>query len=464
MLSRRAMTLCARDARQRFLIAKRAMANNEIRKRKSARDRLFAELVYKRIFMRTGGVVRTWTTIIAHVKRLRFLEGAVERAGRQKRLELNENRLAIVTKFLCHMVLKRRRNRAVKVMVGALSAFTNSNAIGRYARRVHWGSRRLQAVVRGRIACMSSHLALLNRQWDRLHPPIPVPQTIAVSAMSSPPLSTALPVSLPDVVEGKVTGEATSPNGSKRPARRKGAGGQGGQKKGKGRKSQQSVVAVGKAGASGRGGGGGRGQAAAVRKAVSMPDNDSSAPTEAKRRGRPPPHVSSKAKHDEIISWLQRTRSKHCKDVINYERFTIFPCMVELLLQHERTVYRTRLQAINHVTALQRSGRLSHAWTEKGYYAKMSHVLPPPPRMPRIFTPEEGDAMFDRAAARSAGLSSVRASAASLLAEEPDSLAVDESDSGKNIHGSAPSESALIELETGAAALAMATAAGEAAM
>lgn len=58
----------------------------------------------------------------------------------------------------------------------------------------------------------------------------------------------------------------------------------------------------------------------------------------------------------------------------------------------------------------------------------------------------------------------MRASAASLLAEEPDSLAVDESDSGKNIHGSAPSESALIELETGAAALAMATAAGEAAM
>lgn len=233
------------------------------------------------------------------------------------------SRLAIVTKFLCHMVLKRRRNRAVKVMVGALSAFTNSNAIGRYARRVHWGSRRLQAVVRGRIACMSSHLALLNRQWDRLHPPIPVPQTIAASAMSSPPLSTALPVSLPDIVEGKVTGEAMSPNGSKRPARRKGAGGQGGQKKGKGRKSQQSVVAVGKAGASGRGGGGGRGQAAAVRKAVSTPDNDSSAPTEAKRRGRPPPHVSSKAKHDEIISWLQRTRSKHCKDVINYERFTV---------------------------------------------------------------------------------------------------------------------------------------------
>lgn len=74
--------------------------------------------------------------------------------------------------------------------------------------------------------------------------------------------------------------------------------------------------------------------------------------------------------------------------------------MVELLLQHERTTYRTRLQAIKHATSLRMSGRLSRIWTEKGYYAKMSHVLPPPPRMPRIFTPEEGDTMFDRAAAR----------------------------------------------------------------
>lgn len=74
--------------------------------------------------------------------------------------------------------------------------------------------------------------------------------------------------------------------------------------------------------------------------------------------------------------------------------------MVELLLQHEGTTYRTRLQAIKHVTALRTSGRLSRAWTKQGYFEKMSHVLPPPPRMPRMFTPEEGDAMFDRAAAR----------------------------------------------------------------
>lgn len=74
--------------------------------------------------------------------------------------------------------------------------------------------------------------------------------------------------------------------------------------------------------------------------------------------------------------------------------------MVELLLQYERTTYRTRLQAVKHVTMLRTSGRLSRTWTEGGYYAKMSHVLPPPPRMPRMFTPEECDEMFDRAAAR----------------------------------------------------------------
>lgn len=70
------MTLRARDARQRALIATRAMANREMRKRKLARDKAFAELVYRRIFMRTGGVVRAWTVIIAHVKRLRFLVSA----------------------------------------------------------------------------------------------------------------------------------------------------------------------------------------------------------------------------------------------------------------------------------------------------------------------------------------------------------------------------------------------------
>lgn len=74
--------------------------------------------------------------------------------------------------------------------------------------------------------------------------------------------------------------------------------------------------------------------------------------------------------------------------------------MVELLLQHERATYRTRLAAITHVTNLRANGRLSLAWKQDGYFAKMAHVLPPPPRMRRVFAPEEGDEMFDRAAAR----------------------------------------------------------------
>lgn len=238
-------------------------------------------------------------------------------------LSTTDSRLSIVTRFLCQLVLKRRRNRAVKVMVGALSAFTNSNAIGRYARRVKWGSRRLQAVVRGRVACMSSHLALLNRQWDRQHPPALVSQTMTISALPSLTVSAALPVSLPSTTDGKLAVGAASSNGSKRPGRKKGGGGQGGQKKGKGRKPQRSVVAVGKKGDGGRGRGGGHGRTSTVPTALSTPDNDSLSLIEAGKRTRAAMHVSSKAKHDEIFSWMQRTRSKHCKDLINYERFTV---------------------------------------------------------------------------------------------------------------------------------------------
>lgn len=237
------------------------------------------------------------------------------------------SRLAIVTRFLCQTILKRRRNRAVKVMVGALSAFTNSNAIGRYARRVKWGSRRLQAVARGRITCMSSHLTLLYRHWDRLYPPVPVSPTMTALAPPSPPLSAISPVSPSATAEAKLTGAPASSNGSKRPARKKGGGGQGGQKKGKGRpKRRQSVIAGGKKGDGSRGSGGGvggGGQAAAVPTALSTPEDGSSALVQAAQRRRPPLYVSSKAKHEEIFSWMQRTRSKHCKDVINYERFTV---------------------------------------------------------------------------------------------------------------------------------------------
>lgn len=76
--------------------------------------------------------------------------------------------------------------------------------------------------------------------------------------------------------------------------------------------------------------------------------------------------------------------------------------MVELLLQHEGETYHTRLQAVEHVTSLRSHGRLSRAWVDKGYYAKMAHVIPPPQRMPRFFSREDGDAMFERATAKAA--------------------------------------------------------------
>lgn len=77
----------------------------------------------------------------------------------------------------------------------------------------------------------------------------------------------------------------------------------------------------------------------------------------------------------------------------------VFPCMVELLLQHEADTYRSRFQAVKHVTALRRRGRLSRTWMREGYFAKMAHAVPAPPRMQRLFSKEEGDEMFERAVA-----------------------------------------------------------------
>ncbi|CAB1119759.1 unnamed protein product [Ectocarpus sp. CCAP 1310/34] len=430
----------SRETTQLFLISTKALANREMRTCKAERDRAFAELVYGRLFTRTGGIVRTWTAIIANIKRLLFLmphivhgaddndisiclrsydivqQGAVERAARQHLLEANMNRMAIVTRFIGQMALKRRRNRAVKILIGALSAFTSSSAIGRYAQRVNWGTRHLQAVVRRRMACMTSHLTLLNRHWDRLYPPVPLP-LMTTGMPLRPPSEASLPPSQPGTAK-TTPATSTSPSSNKRPNRRKGAGGQGGPKKGRTRpKRQKSVVGRKKQFQNDAGGGGGQGSAGATH-ASTVPETaeSNSAPREtAPQRRRPPVYVSSEAKHREIFSWLQRTRAKHCRDIINYERFTpfsslelplnlkrtkIFPCMVELLLQHERRTYGTRLQAVRHVITLRSFGRLSRVWTEGGYFAKMSHALPPPPRMPRVFTPEEGDEMFDRAASR----------------------------------------------------------------
>ncbi|CAM9875461.1 unnamed protein product [Ectocarpus sp. 4 AP-2014] len=452
----------SREITQLSLISTRAMANREMRTCKAERDRAFAELVYGRLFTRTGGIVRAWTAVIANIKRLLFLQGAVERAARQHLLEANMNRMAIVTRFMSQMVLKRRRNRAVKILIGALSAFTNSNAVGRYAQRVNWGTRHLQAVVRRRMACMTSHLTLLNRHWDRLYPPVTLP-LMTTGMLLRPPSKASLPPSRPGTAE-TTPATSTSPSSNKRPNRRKGARGQGGQKKGRTRpKRQKSVVGREKKFENDTGdGGGGQGSAGATL-ASTVPEtaeSKSAPPETASQPRRPPVYVSIEAKHREIFSWLQRTRAKHCRDVINYERFTIFPCMVELLLQHERRTYGTRLQAVEHVIALRSFGRLSRVWTEGGYFAKMSHVLPPLPRMPRVFTPEEGDEMFDRAAVRST--TPLTHAAAIILGPGSEAAAV--SQPGEAVGGTMPSEAVLIEVEAAAAAAAAAATAGEAAV
>lgn len=89
----------------------------------------------------------------------------------------------------------------------------------------------------------------------------------------------------------------------------------------------------------------------------------------------------------------------------------VFPCMVELLLQHEPGKYPSRLLALQHMSTLRVCGRLSRTWVDEGYYSKISHLVPPPPRMPRLFSVEEGDAMYQRAAARSTPFSAPAAAA-----------------------------------------------------
>lgn len=233
----------------------------------------------------------------------------------------SNSRLAIVTRFVCRMALKRRRNRAVKVMVGALSAFTNSNAIGRYARRVNWSTRHLQAVVRRRMACMSSHLILLNRHWDRMYPPVPQQPTRKAEPLQPSPSPSASTAS-PSATDAQRAASASS-NSSKRPARKKGGGGQGGQKKGKGRqKAQQGTAGAGRKGAVGGNRSGG-GRSVEAPSTLLAPDDQSTEPAQGDERRRPPLYVCVKVKHEEIFSWMQRTRSKHCRDVINYERFTV---------------------------------------------------------------------------------------------------------------------------------------------
>lgn len=85
----------------------------------------------------------------------------------------------------------------------------------------------------------------------------------------------------------------------------------------------------------------------------------------------------------------------------NHTDTQIFPHMVELLLQYEPSTYRTRWQALNHVNSLKVHGRLSKLWIEGGYHKLLANVIPPPPRMRRFFTAEEGEFIYKRALSRS---------------------------------------------------------------
>lgn len=75
--------------------------------------------------------------------------------------------------------------------------------------------------------------------------------------------------------------------------------------------------------------------------------------------------------------------------------------MVELLMQSESSSYRTRWQAVNYVNSLKVQCRLSKVWIEGGYYTQVAHIIPPPPRLRRFFTPEEGKVMYRRVLLRS---------------------------------------------------------------
>lgn len=86
------MAVLSRDARQRLIIAEKAMANNDIRTLRIVRDRVFVELVYRRIFFRTGGNVRAWMTTIAEIKRVLFF---VSRAHTRRVAQSVDNALEL---------------------------------------------------------------------------------------------------------------------------------------------------------------------------------------------------------------------------------------------------------------------------------------------------------------------------------------------------------------------------------
>lgn len=213
---------------------------------------------------------------------------------------------------MSRIILRRRQNRAANIIAGSLSALTNSNAINRYAKRIKWGSYKLQGVVRARKACITAQLALLTKKWDSLYAALPV---------SSPPEPVAPPESdsIRSTPPAAVAVAAAST--SKRVARQRGGGGRNGSENPKGKGRAQRPGTAGK-----------DSESNGIRRTSKMgvsrgkEDNDSTKTSLQDVHGaetRRSIHVSAEAKHEEIFIWLRRARSVHAKAVIDYERFTV---------------------------------------------------------------------------------------------------------------------------------------------
>lgn len=226
-----------------------------------------------------------------------------------------DSRISVVTRFLGQIVLKRRQNRAANILAGSLSAFTSSNAIERYAKRVKWGSRHLQALARRRMACMTAHLTLLNRQWDRLYPPPPPTATLPRAKSNSD--TGVLP---PATATKNVASPPSSPNNA-RSARRQRRGGGGGKQKGNSRQKRQGRALAAADTAQ-------TGEADADDVPICDQDKGSSTSTTAREKQV---CVSSKAKREELLAWLRTTRANHSAAMVNYERFTVRRMFCSLL-------------------------------------------------------------------------------------------------------------------------------------
>lgn len=212
-------------------------------------------------------------------------------------LPINNSRIAVVMRFLSGILLRRRRRIAANTIAGSLGAFTNSNAIARYAKRVNWGSRHLQAVARRRMECLTAHLFLLSKQWDSLYLPA-IPQSA--------------PAPVPDTERASKTAAApptSAPSGKRSSPKRKGGGGK---QKGKGASKRQGEASLARIAKMGR---------------VDIDNAQGTGETTVDSTGEARRHqlicVTAKAKADEITLWLRRARSKHCQDLINYDRLTV---------------------------------------------------------------------------------------------------------------------------------------------